>query len=861
VTAERWRQVEEIFHQAASLSPDLRDTWLNGRCTGDAELAAEVRRLLDADRPDCATIEAMIGDSVSAWLDRPPASQPDRVGPWRIVRPLGTGGMGAVYLAARDDGSYNQLAAVKILRPEQLAPGMRERFRQERQILAELDHPNIARLLDGGTTSDGRPFLVLEYVDGVPLTAFASSLSLRDRCSLFANVCDAVAFAHRNLIVHRDLKPANILVDTHGSPKLLDFGIAKLIGVDHGMSASMHAMFTPDYASPEQVRGQPITTATDVYALGAVLFELLTGRPVRAAANRSFADLVRDVTEGEIPLPSRVSSERIPADLDRIVEKALALEPARRYGTADHLAADLRRFLFGRPVEARGKSWAYVSSKFVRRHWLPLAALLLLFAGLAASTAWSLRQAQLAAHARVQAELERDRAEHERQRAELALAESGRQKALAESNAIDAARQRATAQERFHRARRLTNKFLFDVDFALKDAVGATKARQLLVSTALEHFEQMGREDAGDPSLIRDLARAYDRIGDLQGYPSLANLGDPGGAVKSYRKSLDWHRKIWHDPPTRLLAGYTATKLAKTLLSIGKPAEAGQAYQQANASFTGLEPLLKDENALELIRYRSNLNRAWGEYWQERSQDERARDLLSASTQDLRRAIALQPADLSFRRLLSSDYLTLSRSLSALSDWREALRTAEASMQVMRDAIGPNPSIRDQARLIPPAVQLVDVLEHAPEPFQNIPRALAIDAEMLAIADQLVALDTANTRNQYLLVHVLTRNASHLRAVWRWSDALVSYHRAEAACRAVLKLNPGNGTFQDLLGVNQTLMGRLLFDMHDDAAAVPVLQQAADALSKAVAAGRVNNSANLRIAQSALAEIHRQSNP
>jgi len=855
MTAERWRQVEALFHEAAVLAPEERDRWLDDRCTGDVELAKEVRRLIEADRADSATIENLIGESVTAWLERPSGKQPERCGPWRIIKPIGTGGMGAVYLAARDDNSYNQLAAVKILRQEGLAPEMRDRFRQERQILAELDHPNIARLLDGGSTSDGRPYLVLEYVDGVPLTKYAKTLGLRERCALFATVCDAVAFAHRNLIVHRDLKPANVLVDGHGVPKLLDFGIAKLVGVDHEMTASMHAMFTPNYASPEQIRGQAITTATDVYALGAVLFEVLTGRPVRTAGNRSFAELVKDVTEGEIPTPSRVSSEKIPVDLDRIVEKALELEPARRYGSADQLAADLRRFLSGAAVEARGHSFGYKASKFARRHWLPLSALALLVCGLAASTAWSIGQARIAAQARIQAESEKERAERERDRAEKALDESDRQRLAATRSAAEAATQRGVAQERFHSARKLTHKFLFDVEESLRDAVGATKARQLLVSTALEHFEQMGREGAEDPELIRDLARAYDRIGDLQGYPAAANLGDTVGAVKSYRKSLEWHKKLGNDPAALIRSGYTATKLAKTLKFNGQIPEAETAFEQAAAMFANLEPRLTPFLKSELVRYRSNLNRAWGEHWQSQDEHAKAIVLLTESTNDLRRAIAAEPEELSFRRSLSSDSLTLSRSLMIVEDWREALRTAEAGMSVMREAIGPKPAIRDQGRLIPPGIQLVDVLELAPEPMRNFERALAIDTEMLGIAEKLVALDAANTRNQMLLVYVLGRQAAHLRSSWRWPEALAAFCRAQGVIDALAKAAPTNGLYGDMQGSNAVLMGRLLIEMNDDAEAGRVLRQSVALLEKGVAAGRLNNQQNLALARECLALV------
>jgi hypothetical protein len=477
-----------------------------------------------------------------------------------------------------------------------------------------------------------------------------------------------------------------------------------------------------------------------------------------------------------------------------------------------------------------------------------LSALTLLVGGLAASTAWSIGQARIAAQARVQAE-------HERDRAGRALEESDRQRSIADRNAVEAAKQRGVAQDRFHRARKLTHRFLFDVEDALRDAVGATKARQLLVSTALEHFEQMGREAADDPQLIRDLARAYDRIGDLQGYPAAANLGDTVGAVKSYRQSLDWHRKIWSEPSTRLLAGYTATKLAKTLRWNAQVPEAEKAFEQAAASFANLETALSPDLRLELIRYRSNLNRAWGEHWQSRDQHERAVGLVSASTKDLRRAIAAQPDDISFQRLLSSDNLTLSRSWVALEDWREALHTAEAGVSVMRAAIGPKPIIRDQGRLIPPGIQLVDVLEMAPEPIRNIERALAIDAELIGIGEKLVALDAPNARNQAMLANILSRHAGHLRNSWRWAEALAAYQRSQAITEGLAKATPSNGFYGDLLGTNAVFMGRLLNDMNDDAAAAKALRLGIVLLEKGVAAGRLNNQPNLSLARECLAQI------
>ncbi|MBL8240193.1 MAG: serine/threonine protein kinase [Bryobacterales bacterium] len=857
MTANRWRQVEELFHRAASLPLAERDHWLDKTCTGDEELARQVRLLLHADASDGGTIERQIDGSVDAWLGHPAAAQPACAGPWRIVKPLAAGGMGEVYLAARGDDSYRQLAAVKILRAEHLAPGMVERFRQERQILAELDHPNIARLLDGGATADGRPYFVIEYVDGVPLTRHAATLPLRERCALFTSVCDAVAYAHRNLIVHRDLKPANILVDTNGAPKLLDFGIAKLIGVDHSMTSSMHAMFTPDYASPEQILGQPITTATDVYALGAVLFELLAGRPVRSGAVRSFAELVHDVTGGSPVTPSRVAAERIPVDLDRIVEKALALEPERRYGSADQLAADLRRFLAGHAVEARGNSWFYSASKFARRHWVPLSAAVLLVAGLAASAVWSFQQAQLASNARLQAEHERDRTQHERARAELALAESLRQKALAEKHAAEATLQRASAQQRFERARRLTHKFLFEIDDSLKDTVGATKARHVLVATALEHLDQMGREIGDDQALIRDLARAYARVGDLQGNAGSANLGDTSASISSYRKSLEWRRKLRQDAKDILAAADTTVKLAKSLKWVGRMDEAEDAFARAAVLYSQWKPLLPPGREFVAVVSRSNLLRTWSEHLQVLGRHEKVRELLTASIADLQRLPFSESGNVSVQRGIYLDSFVLGRSLIELDDWQEAHRVAELAVTVTRNLVGPTPPAGEKTRLIQPTLLLIEVLRRAPPPIADIPRALSINRDVLAIADSVARLDPDNVRNQSLLADVLSSYGELLRAANQLPQATAALERAVAIAGKLLSASPSNGFYQDLLGTTLILIGQLHLERQDRSAALRDLRRGAAMLENSVAAGRVANSATLRTARQSLAALER----
>jgi serine/threonine-protein kinase len=331
--------------------------------------------------------------------DRRAALEGARIGPYRVVRELARGGMGAVYLAERADGLFEQRAALKLIKRGMDSDEIHRRFLGERRILARLEHPHIARLVDGGVTPEGQPWFAMEYVDGTPITLHCDqhALSLDGRLAVFVDVCDAVRYAHRNLVIHRDLKPSNILVTADGQVKLLDFGIAKLLDdtSDETTRTELRAM-TPEYAAPEQVRGEPVTTATDVYALGAVLYELLTGRKAQQVERRSAGEVERVVCDVE-PAPPGVNS-----DLDTVVLKALQKDPARRYQSVDALLEDVRRYRNGLPVGARPDTLGYRARKFARRHRLAVAAAAAVVASLIAGlagTAWQARRATLQARA------------------------------------------------------------------------------------------------------------------------------------------------------------------------------------------------------------------------------------------------------------------------------------------------------------------------------------------------------------------------------------------------------------------------------------------------------------------------------
>lgn len=481
--------MEALFEAALELPADQQETYVLRETAGDPSLRKELAGMLaHAGTAAGRIVEAIDrvahgAPPVDNWIGR-------RFGPYRLVGEIGRGGMGLVFEAVRDDDEYRKTVALKIAPWWRDVELLRERFRHERQILADLEHPHIARFLDGGT-EDGIPYFAMEYVRGVPITEYAAGLPLRERIELFRKVCAAVHHAHERLVVHRDLKPANILVDQEGTPKLLDFGIAKLLSPlpeDAGKTTGP-MLCTPDYTSPEQIRGQSVTTRTDIYSLGLILYEILSGKRAQTADTSSPLALDRSICEAEpSPASVRASNRELAGDLDTIVAMAIRKEPERRYGSAAELSEDLRRHLDGRPVEARPGTFFYRAGKLIRRHRVAVAAGTLVAASLSIGMVTTVHQAR-------------------------------------------------RAERRFDQVRKLANAFVFDVHDRVENLPGSTEARKAIVQTALIYLENLAEDAAGDAALSRELASAYEKIGDVQGRPSTSNIGDSAGAVASYRRA------------------------------------------------------------------------------------------------------------------------------------------------------------------------------------------------------------------------------------------------------------------------------------------------------------------------------------
>jgi len=393
---ENWERVQSLFLEALDLAPEERGTFLDEACAGDKELRREVESLIGHDSIDEQLISDALQDTAESLFDAENVAGA-RLGAWRVLREIGRGGMGTVYLASRDDDQFRKHVAIKVVAHGMDSAEVLNRFRHERQILAHLDHPYIARLIDGGNTPRGKPFLVMEYVEGRPIDVYCTEqkLDVADQLRLFLKVCDAVSYAHRNLIIHRDLKPGNILVASDGSPKLLDFGIAKVLDeISGGVAENATRVLTPEYGSPEQSCGEAVTTATDVYSLGGVLYKLLTGVAPHPIHDKNPVAIMRAINDEDVLSPSELRHE-LSADLDSILLKALHREPPRRYRSVDQFSSDIERLMEGRPVTARPDTVWYRAGKYVRRHVLVTgmgAAIVVLLAGFAVLQSIQLRK-------------------------------------------------------------------------------------------------------------------------------------------------------------------------------------------------------------------------------------------------------------------------------------------------------------------------------------------------------------------------------------------------------------------------------------------------------------------------------------
>ena len=556
MSPERWKKIKEILARAIELEPEERAGFLAEICGEDAELKKEVEVFLAQEEAEilennafAVFDESVGGEFVGQTIDD-----------YEIISQIGIGGMGAVFLAEHRGEGFSQKVALKLIKRGMDTNAVLKRFLTERQILAQLEHPNIARLLDGGSTADGLPYFVMEYIEGESLRDFCENhqFDTNERLELFVKVCNAVSYAHQNLVVHRDIKPSNIIVTKDGTPKLLDFGIGKLLSPDWNDSTAeatktQMRLMTPEYASPEQLRGQMTTTSTDVYSLGVVLYELLTGTrpfkfdstnpleisekistqdPVRPSSVVHSSSLAEENQTSELKAQrtkdkgqrTKEKIQNLKGDLDNIILKAIRKETDRRYKSVQELADDIERFLKGLPVSATADSRAYRIQKFVQRHRAGVfsaAAFALLLMTATFLTSWQYFKAQ---------------------------------------------RAQAQAEQRFNDVRKLANSVVFELHDSIQNLPGATPAREILVSRALEYLDNLANEAENDAALQTELADAYDKIGDVQGGYLQFHLGQHEKAKESYQKAYNIRRNLFDNEPNNPLWRH---KLATSYYKLG----------------------------------------------------------------------------------------------------------------------------------------------------------------------------------------------------------------------------------------------------------------------------------------------------
>ncbi len=582
--AARWKHIKDLFDRAVELRPEARSRYLQTACESD-EVRDEVESLLASHDTDPEFLEDnRSGDALLAVRQRGmQRADGESVGRYRLLREIGRGGMGTVYLAERADGAYDQHVAVKLVSDARLQESVAMRLRQERRILAKLQHPMIARLLDGGVTANGLPYIVMEYVEGIPLIEYCreNALTIPARLKLFEDVCSAVHYAHQNLVVHRDLKPSNILVSPTGQVKLLDFGIAKLqdeveAGGEH-LTRTGHNAMTPAYASPEQICGNSVSTASDVYSLGVILYEMLSGKTPYSLSGMSPSEMERTICDVDPARPSeRVETDRdrraLQGDLDTITMMALRKEPSHRYESVAELAADVRRHVDHLPVLARPATIRYRATRFVRRNRVGAVAGVIVALALIGGTISTARQARIAAG-------ERDRAE-----------------------------------ERSEQIHALASTMLGDLHQTIRDLPGTTPARRMLVAQATKYLDILASEATTD-SLQGDLAESYTQLGEIQGDPHFPNLGDISQASESYKSALAIRERTWLQDTTDAQSTHEYARALGRLAVVNSWAgDNEQAIVQSQRALALLDQLPADDTVRrDIMRIQSELG--WWFVW------------------------------------------------------------------------------------------------------------------------------------------------------------------------------------------------------------------------------------------------------
>ncbi|HKY42320.1 MAG TPA: protein kinase [Pyrinomonadaceae bacterium] len=741
-----------MLAEALELETGRQRAFLDEACAHDADLRAEVDLLLahKVDTGDDA-MEECVEDAARFRMDADDQRTTrigTRIGAYRVLRELGHGGMGTVFLAERDDEHYRLRVAIKLINPGLSGETIRRRFRNEMQILADLNHPNIARLLDGGETADGVPYLVMEYVEGSPINRYYKehNLSTEQTLRLFCIVCDAVQYAHQHLVIHRDIKPGNVLVTSEGLPKLVDFGIAKLLHDGRSVSeatATAMPFMTPEYASPEQVRGLSVTTATDIYSLGVVLYELLSGRLPYRLKSRVPHELAQAICDQEperpstttVAVPASKPQKRLHGDLDNIVMMAMRKEPQRRYATAQQFAEDIQRHLHGLPVRARQDTFTYRAGKFIGRRKFAVAAAALIVVTLLVgiiATAWQARVAR---------------------------------------------EERARAERRFNDVRQLANSFVFEVHDAVVNLPGSTTARSLIVQRGLNYLDSLAQDAAGDRGLQRELAAAYEKLGVVQYTPSIAHLGDLEGALQSHRKAAALRESlVAAEPNNRAYRRELLDSYWFIATLIGRQGDLRRELEMIRQQLPARQELAAAEKDDFLDRYNLAGTHVYiGGSLMLMGDAQGALEHQKEALKIREATAASDPNTARARRALSISYEYMGLATDLAGDTKGALEWQQRGLE-MREALVAADPLNTDLRLM-----LIESHRYVGDMFfklGDVERASSHYQKQLAINEKMVAADPANAQVRSNMAVALIKAGDIKARSRRTSEALADYREA-----------------------------------------------------------------------------------